>query len=469
MGPHDHRPSLQRLGLRSEASARFERGADPEVVELAARRFAELLAPSGARSPRGRSTVGASCPTGPRCGCAPTGSTCCSAPSSPPTAIAAPARAHRLRLEAGGRRRPRRRRPLVPVRHRDRDRRDRGGGPPPRLQPHPAAALPTLAHTGRLTDRQQRPPARARRSWPAWASARPCRLPFLAPGDLERAGLPPTAVTITNPLAAEESVLRTSLRPGLLKAVAYNAAHRNAGVRLFEMGHVFGRAGAEERCPARRARAPGRGPRRREAPAAVRMLGRSSSAPRPARRRLEPDHGQRRAAPRRAWPGSVVGRVVVGEVGEVDPAVLEALRHRRAGGVARARPRRRAGAAARRARLPPRQPLSPPATSTWPSWSTRASPAAPWSAPCAGAAGELLVRPRPVRRLPGPGRRRRAAQPGLPAPAPGPGPHAHRRRGGRGPPGRGHRRRASSSTRRHPSAPERPVHRDHFRGRQPTR
>ena len=31
-----------------------------------------------------------------------------------------------------------------------------------------------------------------------------------------------------------ESVLRTSLLPGLLKAVAYNDSHRNAGVRLFE-------------------------------------------------------------------------------------------------------------------------------------------------------------------------------------------------------------------------------------------
>ncbi|MCX7621726.1 MAG: phenylalanine--tRNA ligase subunit beta, partial [Acidimicrobiales bacterium] len=40
--------SSARLGLRSEASMRFERGADPEVVELAARRFAELAAASGA-------------------------------------------------------------------------------------------------------------------------------------------------------------------------------------------------------------------------------------------------------------------------------------------------------------------------------------------------------------------------------------------------------------------------------------
>jgi phenylalanyl-tRNA synthetase beta chain len=64
--------------------------------------------------------------------------------------------------------------------------------------------------------------------------------PFLAPGDLGRAGLAPTGISITNPLATEESVLRTSLLPGLLKAVAYNASHRNDDVSLFEIGHVYG-------------------------------------------------------------------------------------------------------------------------------------------------------------------------------------------------------------------------------------
>src|SRR4029453_11486886 len=34
---------------RSEASARFEKGTDPEVIDLAHRRFAELVAGSGAR------------------------------------------------------------------------------------------------------------------------------------------------------------------------------------------------------------------------------------------------------------------------------------------------------------------------------------------------------------------------------------------------------------------------------------
>jgi phenylalanyl-tRNA synthetase beta chain len=63
--------------------------------------------------------------------------------------------------------------------------------------------------------------------------------PFLAPDTLARAGLPSEALRITNPLVAEESVLRTSLRPGLLRAVAYNESHRRTGVALFEIGHVY--------------------------------------------------------------------------------------------------------------------------------------------------------------------------------------------------------------------------------------
>ena len=67
----------------------------------------------------------------------------------------------------------------------------------------------------------------------AWATS------FLSPDDLVRAGLPADAVEIENPLAAEESVLRPSLLPGLLRAVAANAAHRRPEVGLFEIGHVF--------------------------------------------------------------------------------------------------------------------------------------------------------------------------------------------------------------------------------------
>ncbi|MEA3185278.1 MAG: phenylalanyl-tRNA synthetase beta chain [Ilumatobacteraceae bacterium] len=63
--------------------------------------------------------------------------------------------------------------------------------------------------------------------------------PFLADDDLVRAGLDGPAVRIVNSLVAEESVLRTSLRPGLLKAVAFNESHRRHGVSLFELGHAY--------------------------------------------------------------------------------------------------------------------------------------------------------------------------------------------------------------------------------------
>ena len=63
---------------------------------------------------------------------------------------------------------------------------------------------------------------------------------LISPADLERTGSPPEAVGVTNPMVKEESVLRPSLLPGLLRALAYNASHRNPAVRLFEIGHVFG-------------------------------------------------------------------------------------------------------------------------------------------------------------------------------------------------------------------------------------
>ena len=63
--------------------------------------------------------------------------------------------------------------------------------------------------------------------------------PFLAADDLSKAALPAEAVRIANPLAVGDDVLRTSLRPGLLKAVAFNESHRQAGVSLFEIGNVY--------------------------------------------------------------------------------------------------------------------------------------------------------------------------------------------------------------------------------------
>ena len=65
-------------------------------------------------------------------------------------------------------------------------------------------------------------------------------LPLLAPADLTRAGFATDAVIeVENPLRAEESLLRPGLLPGILRAVAFNAAHGTPDVSLFEVGSVF--------------------------------------------------------------------------------------------------------------------------------------------------------------------------------------------------------------------------------------
>jgi phenylalanyl-tRNA synthetase beta chain len=63
-------------------------------------------------------------------------------------------------------------------------------------------------------------------------------VPLVAPELLAAFGLT-AGVELTNPLRADESVLRMSLVPGLLRAAAFNAGHGNPDVSLFELGTVF--------------------------------------------------------------------------------------------------------------------------------------------------------------------------------------------------------------------------------------
>jgi phenylalanyl-tRNA synthetase beta chain len=51
-------------------------------------------------------------------------------------------------------------------------------------------------------------------------------------------------VEVSHPLSATERFLRSSLVPGLLRRVEHNFAHGNRDVRLFEIGTAFRRAGA---------------------------------------------------------------------------------------------------------------------------------------------------------------------------------------------------------------------------------
>ncbi len=63
-------------------------------------------------------------------------------------------------------------------------------------------------------------------------------VPLVAPGALDAFGTAEPVVA-ANPLRAEESVLRTTLLPGLLAATAFNVARGQSAVALFELGTVF--------------------------------------------------------------------------------------------------------------------------------------------------------------------------------------------------------------------------------------
>jgi phenylalanyl-tRNA synthetase beta chain len=67
---------------------------------------------------------------------------------------------------------------------------------------------------------------------------------MIGPADLDRMGYPPDhparkALRLTNPLTVDESILRPSLLPGLVASAARNVARRNLIVRLFEVGRCF--------------------------------------------------------------------------------------------------------------------------------------------------------------------------------------------------------------------------------------
>ena len=73
---------------------------------------------------------------------------------------------------------------------------------------------------------------------------------FTSPEKLARlrlAGVEP--LRIENPLSEEHSVMRPLLLPGLLDAARHNAAHGRAGIALFESAHVYLPAGSLEPAP----------------------------------------------------------------------------------------------------------------------------------------------------------------------------------------------------------------------------
>jgi phenylalanyl-tRNA synthetase beta chain len=66
---------------------------------------------------------------------------------------------------------------------------------------------------------------------------------FIGPGDLDKLGARLSdAIAIANPLTQDDSLLRNSLLPGLLRSLVLNFARRTWDVRLFEIGKVFVRS-----------------------------------------------------------------------------------------------------------------------------------------------------------------------------------------------------------------------------------
>jgi phenylalanyl-tRNA synthetase beta chain len=237
----------KRLGLRTEASARFERGVDPGGIEASVHRFIELLAESvpGLKVADGILDVADGVPQ--------------------PFALHVPvARVQRqigvpltgaeiaalldpigFTTQAGD---PEHLTVLVPTNR-------------PDVRPAPYGIddvieevarmfgyaniprhSPTWPQPGHLTSLQ-----RSRRlvksvlcgigASEGWTNT------FVSEEAHRRVGLTGPAVRVSNPLIAEEPFLRRSLMPGLLGALAYNASRRQGAIRLFEVGVVFSHPG----------------------------------------------------------------------------------------------------------------------------------------------------------------------------------------------------------------------------------
>jgi phenylalanyl-tRNA synthetase beta chain len=58
-------------------------------------------------------------------------------------------------------------------------------------------------------------------------------------------------VALANPIASQMSVMRSSLMPGLIDAVAFNVRHKQSRVRVFEIGRCFRKAGEDYAQPVR--------------------------------------------------------------------------------------------------------------------------------------------------------------------------------------------------------------------------
>ena len=232
----------QRLGLRSEASARFERGTDWQINVTAVQRFCHLL---NEVTPGGIEIVGEVLDVA----------------GTTPDSISVPVRTSRISMLLGREFSSEEiRNLLTPIGFdvENTDSQDVQLVTIPSFRPDTetetdiaeevarhygygklGATVPRSPDAGHLSPQQKlRRVIRQVMTGAGLIEAMPN--PFLAPDDITKAALiVEEPVRLLNPLAVEESVLRPSLLPGLLTAVAYNYSHRNMGAKLFETGPVF--------------------------------------------------------------------------------------------------------------------------------------------------------------------------------------------------------------------------------------
>ncbi|MDQ4025088.1 MAG: phenylalanine--tRNA ligase subunit beta [Actinomycetota bacterium] len=231
----------RRHGLRTEASARFERGADPEAVPVAAARAAQLLADVAGGNARYPVWDEYPAPVQRRSITLRPGRT----PKLLGVDVPAARQVEHLQsigIEAvegeGGIE------TVVPTWRPDLTREvdlveevarlhgiDRV---PPTLPPGRAGALTEA----------QRFERRLRRTLAALGLREAWTESFLGPKELDDLGLATghparSLVRLMNPMTEEKPALRTTLLPGLLRSVAHNVAHRAEGVALFEVARVY--------------------------------------------------------------------------------------------------------------------------------------------------------------------------------------------------------------------------------------
>jgi phenylalanyl-tRNA synthetase beta chain len=230
----------RRHGLRSEASARFERGMDPEVLPFAAARAADLMTEVAGGASIGVTDVYPAPITRPRI----------------------TLRAQRTDALLGTHVDPDRQRQLlrsvcfavdagqdvlevdVPSFRPDVTREVDLIEEVARLQG--LDKLPSTLPPGRLggfneaqsADRVMRRTLSGLGLHEAWTSS------FMSPRDLDALGFAQDdparrAVIVANPMSEEEKLMRTTLLPGLLRATQHNLARASGGVALYEVARVY--------------------------------------------------------------------------------------------------------------------------------------------------------------------------------------------------------------------------------------